>query len=81
MQQSRQGNRGQTLAQLAGLYQQMGGMQGIRGGLDQLFGTHPFMQDFQGPSDGLSGLSGGGLSTGLFSGDPIDGYDFPDFGG
>jgi len=33
-----QGNRGQTLAQLAGLYQQMGGMQGMRGGLDQLFG-------------------------------------------
>lgn len=35
--QMRQANRGQSLAQLAGLYQQMGGMNGIRGGLDQLF--------------------------------------------
>ena len=35
--QMQQANRGQTLAQLAGLYQQMGGMNGIRGGLDQLF--------------------------------------------
>ncbi len=83
MQTSRQNNRGQTLAQLAGLYQQMGGMQGIRSGLDQLFAPHPFLQDLQGPSDGLSGLSGGGLSTGTYTGDPTEGYDFPsfDFGG
>jgi hypothetical protein len=83
MQTARQNNRGQTLAQLAGLYQKMGGMQGIRSGLDQLFAPHPFLQDLQGPSDGLSGLSGGGLSTGTYTGDPTEGYDFPsfDFGG
>jgi hypothetical protein len=39
MQQFRQGNRGQTLANLAGLYQKMGGMPGIQSGLDGLYSS------------------------------------------
>jgi len=77
--QMQQANRGQSLAQLAGLYQQMGGMNGIRGGLDQLF------NGFGGGSNGipadmptLAPYEYGNLNPENYY-SPIP--DIPDFGG
>lgn len=74
--------RDRGLAQLLGLYQQMGGYKGISNGLSSLFGggSNPMLDNLSGPAEGLSGLSGG-LTNGQFTNNPLDNIDFPDFGG